>query len=128
MDRQANNQPKGTKTMKRENRKAHTIIMGRLKKYQEAEKKCCAKVGIDYHDPLSDVKVVVGPSEYSGNETVTVTYDGAGHDQLSYTSEYKSRSSEWGYPALRDAIEKDLQALGFFSEDCNNWSFSVVTD
>jgi hypothetical protein len=70
-------------------------------------------LGVSDHTPaeLNDVHIEVFESH------VLVTFDGAGHDWLSY----ERRSSA----PLRESLTEALDAHGMYISDVNTWSFNV---
>lgn len=90
---------------------AAKIIRDQIAADRAAEVKLSKEHGLNSYDPYADTRV----EEEDGS--VTVTYDGAGYDSLTYHNE--------GNSPMRDRIREELEAIGLYYEDVNNWSFAV---
>ena len=96
--------------------------------------KRCKECDISYTDPLADVRL--GRDEESG--LVLLTYDGCGHSYFSIESDIycliADAAKEFGLdvekamsqPTTRDRFDAMLKNVGYYAEDCNNWSMVFV--
>lgn len=100
------------------------------------ERKMCDECQLPYSDPLADVRLDTDPE--SG--LLRLAYDGAGYHYFSSNSSeemyllMRDAAREFGYPlpdpskikSPRDRFEAMLKTLGYYAEDCNNWSMVFV--
>lgn len=121
-------------------KKLHDALAKFLEGIRDADRQSCEEIGIEFKDPLADVKLSMGGTDYvyttgggehihsgESNAEVSLTFDGAGYDYFSYCSEgiYVPELGK-SFPPMSEKYREQLDAIakkhGYYFEDVTNWS------